>query len=65
LLIPTGIDLTVQGGVSFEGALNVVGNFSVATNKFTVAAASLATRRLRVRLRLVALARLRLRLQRH
>jgi hypothetical protein len=40
LLIPTGIDLTVQGGVSFEGALNVIGNFSVATNKFTVAAAS-------------------------
>ena len=40
LLIPTGIDLTVQGGVSFEGALNVIGNFSVDTNKFTVAAAS-------------------------
>jgi hypothetical protein len=40
LLIPTGIDLTVQGAVSFEGALNVIGNFSVATNKFTVAAAS-------------------------
>lgn len=40
LLIPTGIDLTVQGSVSFEGALNVIGNFSVATNKFTVAAAS-------------------------
>jgi len=40
LLIPSGIDLTVQGTVSFEGALNVVGNFSVATNKFTVAAAS-------------------------
>jgi hypothetical protein len=40
LLIPTGIDLTVQGAVSFEGALDVVGNFSVATNKFTVAAAS-------------------------
>jgi hypothetical protein len=40
LLIPTGIDFTVQGAVSFEGALDVVGNFSVATNKFTVAAAS-------------------------
>ena len=40
LLIPTGIDLTVQGEVSLEGALNVVGNFSVDTNKFTVAAAS-------------------------
>ena len=40
LLIPTGIDLTVQGEVSLEGALNVVGNFSVATNKFTVAAAT-------------------------
>ena len=40
LLIPTGIDLTVQGGVSFEGALNVIGNFSVDTNKFTVAAAT-------------------------
>jgi len=40
LLIPTGIDLTVQGEVSLEGALNVVGNFSVDTNKFTVAAAT-------------------------
>jgi hypothetical protein len=40
LLIPTGIDLTVQGAVSFEGALNVIGNFSVATNKFTVEAAT-------------------------
>lgn len=40
LLIPTGIDLTVQGEVSLEGGLNVVGDFSVDTNKFTVAAAS-------------------------
>jgi len=40
LLIPTGIDLTVQGEVSLEGGLNVAGNFSVDTNKFTVAAAS-------------------------
>lgn len=32
--------LTVSGAISFSGAQNVVGNFSVATNKFTVAAAS-------------------------
>ena len=40
ILLPSTVTLTVQGAVSLEGALNVVGNFSVATNKFTVAAAS-------------------------
>lgn len=33
-------DLTVDGDVEIVGAYNVDGNFSVATNKFTVAAAS-------------------------
>ena len=40
VLIPSGMTLTVQDAVDIDGAVDVNGNFSVATNKFTVAAAS-------------------------
>jgi len=40
VLIPSGMTLTVQDAVDIDGAVDVGGNFSVATNKFTVAAAS-------------------------
>jgi hypothetical protein len=40
VLIPAGVDLTVEGNVDFQGTFDVLGNFEVNTDKFVVLAAS-------------------------
>lgn len=40
VLIPAGVDLTVEGNVDFQGTFDVLGNFEVNTDKFVVTAAS-------------------------
>jgi len=40
VLIPSGIDLTVQGDVDFQGTFDVLGDFKVNTDKFVVTGAS-------------------------